>query len=62
MGKKFYVSKTVVFFFLTLLVSVAGLFGFAEFSPSPEQASIIGIVVSVVGIALRFLTKEPVNL
>uniref|UniRef100_A0A6M3ITZ7 Holin n=1 Tax=viral metagenome TaxID=1070528 RepID=A0A6M3ITZ7_9ZZZZ len=60
--KKFYISKTLIFFGLTLLVSVAGAFGFADFQVNTEQAEIIGIVVSVVGIVLRFLTKQPIGL
>jgi hypothetical protein len=60
--KKFYQSKTFWFFVLSLVVSVAGLFGFADYQPSPQQAEIAGIIVSVVGILLRFFTEKPVEL
>ena len=59
--KKFYQSKTFWFFILSLVVSVAGLFGFADFSPSTDQTQILAVIVSVVGILLRFLTKEPIE-
>lgn len=59
--KKPWTSKTILFFILSLLVAVAGLFGFADFTVTAEQAQIITVVVSLVGIALRFLTKEPIQ-
>ena len=61
-GKNFWRSKTLWFFALYLLVAVAGVFGFAGFQPTADQSEIIGIVVAVVGIILRLLTKEPVKL
>lgn len=54
-------KKTLLFFGLTLLVSVAGMFGFADFQVTTEQAEIIGAVVSVIGILLRLVTKTPVK-
>jgi hypothetical protein len=60
-GKEFYKSKTFWFFLLALVVNIAGVFGFAGYAPSIEQQEIIGIVTAVVGIVLRFLTKEPVH-
>jgi hypothetical protein len=60
--KSIFKSKTLWFFLLTLAVSVAGLFGFGAFQPTPQQAEILGIVVSVIGMILRLITKEPVSL
>lgn len=60
--KDFWKSKTLWFFALYLLVAVASVFGFGGFQPTADQSEIIGIVVAIVGIILRFLTKEPVKL
>jgi len=61
-AKKFWESKTFWFFLLTLLVSIAGVFGFGGFEPTAEQLEITGAVVAIVGIILRFVTKEPIKL
>ena len=61
-GKEFWQSKTVWFFALYLLVAVASLFGFGGFQPTPEMQEIVAVIVAVVGLVLRFLTKEPVRL
>jgi GH25 family lysozyme M1 (1,4-beta-N-acetylmuramidase) len=62
MPKKAWTSKTIIFFILSILVAVAGYFGFADFQLSGDQAEILTIIVSVIGIILRFITKEPVEL
>lgn len=59
--KKWYESKTLWFFILTLIVSVAGLFGFADFELSPGQAEIIGVIISIIGVLLRAFTKQGVK-
>jgi hypothetical protein len=60
--KKWYQSKTLWFFVLTLIVSVAGLFGFGDFHPSGDQAEIIGVVVSIAGILLRIISHQGIDL
>lgn len=60
--KKPWESKTIIFFILSLLVAIAGLFGFAEFQPTAEMAQIITIVVSIAGIILRAITEKKVGL
>ena len=62
MSKGFWESKTFWFFLVYLVTSVAGLFGFADYTPSGDEAEIVGVVVSIVGIALRFLTNRPITL
>ena len=52
-------KKTIAFFILTLVIALAGLFGFAEYQPTPEQAEGILAIVSLVGIILRAVTKTP---
>lgn len=59
--KKWYQSKTIWFNLLTGLVAVAGVFGFAAFQPDQTTMEIIGVIVTAVNIALRFVTKEPVG-
>ena len=55
--KEWYKSKTLWFGVLTVVVGVATAFGFAEFSPDPEQAKLIGsivtIAVGVINVVLR---------
>jgi hypothetical protein len=60
--KKWYQSKTLWFFVLSLIVSVAGYFGFADFHPSAGQEELIGIIISVMGILLRAFTNKGVEL
>lgn len=61
-SKPFYKSKVFWFSILSGVVAIAGLFGFANFEPSAETAQLIAIVVAIVNIVLRFLTKQPVGL
>lgn len=58
--EKFEGYKTVVFFGLTLLIAVAQLLGFADFQVTEDQHEIILVVVSVVGLVLRYATKSEV--
>ena len=62
MEKSPLVSKTIIFAVLFGLVNVAGLFGYADYSPGTDVTEIVNVVVSVVMIALRFVTKDPVSL
>jgi len=62
MNKKPWESKTLWFFVLYALVSVAGLLGFADWTPSGDEAEIVGVLVAVVGIVLRFWTNRGVSL
>ena len=60
--KKLWQSKTIIFFVLFLLVNVAGLFGYADYSPSGQEAEIAGIIVAIVGVVLRLYTSKGVEL
>ena len=62
MNKRPWQSKTFWFFLLYLVVSVAGLFGYADYTPSGDEAEIVGIGLSVVGIVLRFWTNRGMSL
>lgn len=52
--------KTVAFFVLVLLVQVANLLGFADFRLSDEQQNVISVVVPLIGLILRYVTKTAV--
>lgn len=52
--------KTVGFFVLVLLVAVANLFGFGDFTLTEEQQDIFNVVVPLAGLVLRYLTETPI--
>ena len=54
-------SKTFWFNLLALLVIVANVFGFAEFSRDPIVDQYALVIVTIVNIVLRFATKRPVK-
>lgn len=56
--KGFWTSKTFWFNILAIVVAVAGQFGFVGFEPDAE---LIAVVVGIVNVLLRFLTKQPVT-
>jgi len=60
-GKEFWRSKTFWFNLISLVVSVAGAFGFAEFEPSPEVGQVALVIVTLVNLVLRFVTKESLH-
>ena len=62
MTKDFYRSKTFWFGALSVLVGVAGLFGFADFVPGDETVQIMEVINGIVVIALRFLTNQGIHL
>ncbi len=52
--------KTVVFFVLVLLIEAANLLGFGDFHLGADQQEIIGVVVPLIGLVLRYITTKPV--
>lgn len=40
--------RQAIFFAITLAVAVAGIFGFADFVPSDDMASLINAIVAVI--------------
>ncbi len=60
--KAFWKSKTLWFNLLALLVAVAGAFGYGDFQPSPEVQQLALVIVTVVNLVLRFVTREPLGL
>ncbi len=59
--KSIFQSKTIWFSVIYGIVNVAGLVGFADFSPSSDVAEIVGVAVSAIGIALRLVTSKSVS-
>ena len=59
--KKFYQSKTFWFFLLSLLVTVASAFGFADFVPDEAFGQVGVAIISVVGIILRFVSVKVID-
>ena len=59
--KSILLSKTFWFNLLALVVLVANAFGFADFQHDPELGTYAIIIVTVVNLALRFFTKQPVK-
>ena len=60
-SKPWYLSKTVIFNLLFLLVGIASSFGFASFQPSTEVGDLILVVVTIINLLLRFKTTVPVK-
>lgn len=59
--KPIYLSKTFWFALLYLLVNLAGLFGYDTYQPDAQLVEIVGIVVAVVAIGLRMVTREGIR-
>jgi hypothetical protein len=59
--KEFWKSKTFWFALLYGAVAVAGLFGFADYSPGNDVVEIVNIVTAVVMIILRFLSSKGIT-
>jgi hypothetical protein len=60
MEKSFYQSKTFWFNALFVIVSLAGFFGFTEYQPSADTAELAAVILAVVNLVLRFMTKSAI--
>ena len=60
--KKWYASKTLWFTILFALVQVAGLFGYADYTPGTDIAEFIQLGVAVLAAVLRVVTDEGIDL
>lgn len=61
-AKSIFLSKTLLFNGLTLLILVANQFGFAGFERDPNLEAYALVIVTLVNIVLRLMTKQPVKL
>lgn len=59
--KSIWLSKTFWFNALALVILVANAFGFAEFMRDPAVDQYALIIITLVNIGLRMLTKRPVK-
>ena len=55
-------SKTIWFSLLTLALAIAAYFGFESFAMPPELKEWYDLLLPVVFLGLRFLTKEKISL
>ena len=62
MDKNFWKSKTFWFGALSILVGVAGLFGFGDFVPGSDVIEWAEIINGLIVIGLRVITKVPLKL
>lgn len=60
--KKVYLSKTMVFAVLYIVVGLAGALGFAEYNPSPDVVSLGLLLTGLLTALLRWFTKESLTL
>ena len=60
--KKFYQSKTLIFTVLFALLQLAGLFGYADFTPGSDVVEYINLGAAVIMAILRAVTSEGVEL
>lgn len=60
--KKIFQSKTIIFAVIFGLVSVAGLFGYADYTPGQDVTEFVNIAVAVVVLILRLVTNKGISL
>lgn len=62
--KPFYKSKVLIFNVISIVVMVAGYFGFSEFTPNAEYldtaTKVMAAILPLANIALRFFTDKGV--
>lgn len=61
MDKPFYQSKTFWFNILFVLVALAGYFGFTSYEPDANTAELAAVLIAVVNLVLRFVTKTSIR-
>ncbi len=61
MDKPFYQSKTFWFNILFVIVSLAGYFGFTGYQPSVDVSELVAVLIAVINLVLRFITKSPIK-
>lgn len=61
-SKKWYMSKTLWFNILALIVAAAQHYGYADFTPDPNTGAYAIAFVTAINALLRLVTKKPVTL
>jgi len=59
--KKWYTSRTLWFTLLFALVNVAGIFGYADFTPDGNVAEYVSLGVAVIYAILRAVTNQAIE-
>ena len=62
MTKKFYQSKILWFTLLFALIQVAGIWGFADFTPSSDVVEYVNLGAAVIMAVLRAITNQGIKL
>jgi hypothetical protein len=62
LDKKWYVSKTFWFNVVALILVVVASFGYGDFDPDPKIYEYGGMLVTLINIGLRFVTKKGVRI
>jgi len=60
-SKPFYQSKTFWFNALFVVVALAGFFGFTDYQPDANTSELAAVLIAVVNLVLRFITKSAVK-
>jgi predicted negative regulator of RcsB-dependent stress response len=60
-SKPFYQSKIFWFNALFVIVALAGYFGFTDYQPDANTSELAAVLISVINLFLRFITKSPIK-
>jgi len=59
-GKRWYMSKTLIFNILALIVAIAAGFGYKGELPA-EWAVFVPAIIAIINLILRFATDRPIR-
>ena len=62
MDKKPLASKTIIFALIFGVVHIAGLLGFADYTPGQDVTEIVNVVAAAVVLVLRLVTNKGISL
>ena len=62
MAKKPLASKTIIFALIFGVVHIAGLLGFADYTPGQDVTEIVNVVAAAVVLVLRLVTNKGISL
>lgn len=61
-AKSIFTSKTFWANFISVVVSVGAAFGIPLPLTPEEQATLVGVIMGIINIGLRFVTTKPVSI
>ena len=62
MDKKPLASKTIIFALIFGVVHIAGLLGYADYTPGQDVTEIVNVVAAAVVLVLRLVTNKGISL